>query len=154
MLLKELVFLSKNEKRPSMHFRKLIFALAIFMTCSFGIAVPSDTASANTMKRVTGPGEEVRINTHMNFNKQCAPKPPRILVTREPKHGTVSVRRERSTVGRTNSGYEHCTGRRMRSTSVFYRANKGFTGRDSFRYRVLMNNGVERRMRARIAVGQ
>lgn len=42
----------------------------------------------------------------------------------------------------------------MRGAGVHYRANKGFTGRDSFKYRVLLRSGREVRFRAKIAVGR
>jgi len=52
------------------------------------------------------------------------------------------------------SAYGHGAGRVLVGTGVYYRAKKGFTGRDTFKYNVLLGNAEALRFRAKFAVGR
>jgi len=112
------------------------------------------TANAKTYKANAGTNEETHVRKHWFFYKNCKTTIPRILITKKPKHGTLDIRPTKGKLRPSYEGYRYYKGRNLPAAGVYYRSNKGFTGYDDFKYRVLLPDGRRLRFKAKIAVGR
>ena len=99
-------------------------------TSSTGTTETTPPAAARGTPVVVG--KPSRLYVMVGFKeKDCAPVEPQISVTTPPGKGTVTLKPgEQAAVQFSTSG--KCTGKVLPGTGIYYSANKGATGTDTF----------------------
>lgn len=83
------------------------------------------------------PGERIRIGSHVWINDDCSlEERAEVVAFDPPKHGHLDVDTALTKVTELKPGpnWEHCGGRRIPVSHVWYTAPRDFTGRESFAY--------------------
>lgn len=117
----------------------LMLCFAGPMLFSAGCAAPPHApGSLQTLRRATPAGIGVRVASYARWNERCEQAGlPMATVTRDPPHGTLSVRPAAVTVGsRRFAGSTDCRDKQIAGTELFYTPNPGFRGTDPMEYRV------------------
>ena len=105
-------------------------------------AAQEDTAAARTYRRVTSPGQEVRIITYTQHHNDCsAMEAPGTTLSARPMHGTVSIRPDSVVTGPSRFGSRDCSGKLLPGLGVFYLPEPGYQGVDRFAVDVVNRNG-------------
>jgi hypothetical protein len=114
----------------------IVWCLALFCVC---IASAGDAAGREIAVESVAPGGEVMVMNHKNWGKGCKPRPaPTIKIIVQPSHGTVSLRPGKYPVKQTlhPDADTACVGRTLPGIGIFYKANAGYRGADTFTYEV------------------
>lgn len=115
--------------------RKTVCWLAA-VTAVFVLVVPWKPAEAGRAARhVTVQGSKtVGLRYYMRFrNRDCKPRKVVVKIIKEPEHGTLIRKkgmRDPYDSGTTTGWGARCTGVKIPTIEFFYRANKGYRGKD------------------------
>jgi predicted peptidase len=103
--------------------------LAAVLTALAGAGRAQETTAGPT--RVS-PGASTRVWIMAAWDDKCQPLPaPRIDITGKPAKGTITFREGQSTTVKTSRSGT-CLGSRVTGTGVYYTANAGSEGPDTF----------------------
>ena len=124
-----------------------LLAAAIF-SCVSAFAV---CAPGNVLEHLVkaAPGRDARVGIYTDIRPDCTSGPlPAIRLVAAPAHGAVTVKR--GTLKATN--FKQCLATEAPAFVAFYRANKGFTGTDTFALEVTWPSGRKELQRFRVNV--
>jgi hypothetical protein len=77
------------------------------------------------------PGRPARMYVMVGFSKDCRPMDPGVRVERAPTKGTITFKTGQTTfIQQSSSG--NCVGQSLPGTGIYYTAQPGATGEDSF----------------------
>jgi hypothetical protein len=99
------------------------------------MAVAASGAEAQTLS--ARQGQALVIQTHGQFNRDCAPAGLPTLMSSNASGGTVSTRRGTYAITSSAVGFGqvgNCAGRSVPGTTVVYTPRRGFTGTDTVTY--------------------
>jgi hypothetical protein len=93
--------------------------------------------------------QEAKVDYEIFLNPDCTPKTNFYLYLREkPAHGTVRIDLDKNYTGYDSDTQRYkCNLLPIQSPSIFYRRNKGFSGKDTFTIEVFEPNGFVRSTR-------
>jgi hypothetical protein len=95
-----------------------------------------------TYEEVVVAGDRERIASHGSWSRndgKCKPKePPRLEIEDRPAHGTVEFKQKKRRPSECKQKFDHAV--------VYYRADKGFSGKDRFSYHRIDTEGGEKRL--------
>ena len=104
------------------------------------ISAPARAQEPPAPTRVA-PGASTRVWIMAAFDEACQPLPaPQIAITAKPAKGTISFREGQSTTVKTSRAGT-CIGARVTGTGVYYTANTGVEGPDTFTIEARLASG-------------
>jgi hypothetical protein len=91
----------------------------------------SSVAFSDTYRRTIPANKSSVVGSQATIQPGClSGAPPKMKVTKAPKHGTVSFKR---TSGKLNEDAGSCAGKTVKGTLVVYKPNRGYRGQDVFK---------------------
>jgi hypothetical protein len=106
--------------------------LAVSLGCLIAsvIWVAPAYAQELTLTRSAESGVDTRISHERAWDRNCGSLAVKVSVTKNPAHGTVSV------AGNTGT----CAGKTITGSTIRYKSNSGFRGKDSVSYKVVIGD--------------
>lgn len=113
-----------------------------YVTAMFGlVAIAGEAAERQGKTATVESGAEVLVYGHKNWDKGCRPMPvPEIKITRPPATGAIALRPGTFRVDGSwhPDADQGCKGRSFPGIGVYYKANPGSRGVDTFEYDVTL----------------
>jgi len=134
-----------SERRMRLFGVALLMMLALLARSAGAMQVQGyeNGTGAQTLRRSTMAGQEVRIYTYTQHHTDCSPAgDPVITLRTKPAHGVATIRASTVTTGPPRFGATNCTGKVLPGLGVFYTPAPGFRGTDQFDYDVTLTNGA------------
>ena len=127
-----------NESR---YFGQIGIAAVVIVLLACGIAAAKDIKLTRTAKS----GVETRVAYSAHWDtKTCNSLPNKVTISKEPEHGTVSIKPAEETLPQStpgSGGTGPCAGKKVQASAIMYRSNPGFKGIDTLGYHT--ETGIE-----------
>ena len=98
------------------------------------------TAAAREIKlnRTAKSGVETGLADSAHWDaKTCASLPNKVTISKQPAHGTASIKLTEQTLPQStpgSGGTGACAGKKVQGSTIMYRSNPGFKGTDTLGY--------------------
>jgi|GEM_PF-4794131 len=120
-----------NESR---NFGQIGIAAVVIVLLACGIAAAKDLKLTRTAKS----GVETRLAYSAHWdNNTCNSLPNKVTISKQPEHGTVSIKPAEETLPQStpgSGGTGPCAGKKVQASAIMYRSNPGFKGIDTLGY--------------------
>ena len=120
---------SKLRKRSRVGFAALAGAL---------LACGTVAAKEIKLTRSAKSGVETRLAYSAHWDtKTCNSLPNKVTISRQPEHGTASIKPAEETLPQStpgSGGTGPCAGKTVQASAIMYRSNPGFKGTDTLGY--------------------
>lgn len=110
-------------------------AVLVIALLACGIAAAKELK----LKRTAKSGVETRLAYSAHWdNKTCNSLPNKVTISKQPEHGTASIKPAEQTLPQATPGSGAtgpCAGKTVAASAIMYRSNPGFKGIDTLGYR-------------------
>lgn len=118
----------------SRNFGRTSIAAVVIALLACGIAAAKDLKLTRTAKS----GVETRLAYSAHWDtKTCNSLPNKVTISKQPEHGTVSIKPAEETLHQRTPGSGAtgpCEGKKVQASAIMYRSNPGFKGTDTLGY--------------------
>ena len=126
-----MIGLHRNKSR---NFGRTGTATVVIVLLACGIAAAKEIKLTRTAKS----GVETRLAYSAHWdNKTCNSLPNKVTISKQPEHGTASIKPAEETLPQSTPGSGAtgpCAGKKIQASAIMYRSNPGFKGIDTLGY--------------------